>query len=81
MRDASAIDWPWLPVLAVTMPRARSSGDIAPTRLSPPRTLKAQVGLWFSCFTQIVRPVAASSSGCRISGVRGTWGATRSRAT
>jgi len=44
-RDASAIDWPWLPVLAVTMPSARSAGVIAPTRFRPPRTLKAHVGL------------------------------------
>src|ERR687891_107980 len=55
------------------MPRDRSSSDIAPTRLRPPRTLKAQVGLWFSCFTQIERPVASSRSGWRSNGVRATY--------
>jgi hypothetical protein len=79
-RDARAIDWPWFPVLAVTMPRARSSAGSDPTRFTPPRTLKAPVGLWFSCFTQRSSPVSASSSACFISGEAGTCRDTRSRA-
>ncbi len=54
-RHASAIDWPWLPVVAVITPR-RSSGVRSATRFRPPRTLNAPVGLWFSCLTKIVEP-------------------------
>jgi hypothetical protein len=78
-RQARAIDCPWFPVLAVMMPR-RSSADRLRTRLTPPRTLKAQVGLWFSCLTNTSRPVSAASSGWRRSGVRVMTGRMRSRA-
>ena len=48
--QASAIDCPWLPVVAVITPR-RSSGLRFATRFNPPRTLNAPVGLQFSCLT------------------------------
>ena len=55
---ANAIDWPWLP----SSPRSRRAPDPrmtdAPTRFRPPRTLKAPVGLWFSCLTWTSAPSA-----------------------
>ena len=62
-RAAYAIDWPWFPVEAVTRPRSRSSGVSCETRLIPPRTLNAAVGLWFSCFTHTSAPTASASAG------------------
>ena len=50
-RAAKATDWPWLPVEAAITPRRRSSSLSRLTRLIPPLTLNAPVGLWFSCFT------------------------------
>src|SRR5829696_6875716 len=47
-RAAYAIDCPWLPVDAVTIPRARSSADSSLTRKRPPRTLNAPMGWRFS---------------------------------
>jgi len=46
---ARAMDWPWLPVLAVMTPLVRSSGVSWAMRFRPPRILNAPVGLWFSC--------------------------------
>jgi hypothetical protein len=37
----------------------------------PPRTLKAPVGVWFSCFTQTSAPVRAASPGQAYWGVGG----------
>ena len=37
----------------------------------PPRTLKAPVGVWFSCFTQTSQPAARASSGQAYCGVGG----------
>jgi len=54
--------------------------ESAATRFAPPRTLKAPVGLWFSCFTRMSRPVSADRSGCFINGVGLTRRATRGRA-
>src|SRR5271167_4945012 len=38
----------------------------------PPRTLKAPMGVWFSCLTTISTPVCALSSGQAYCGVGGT---------
>ncbi len=37
----------------------------------PPRTLKAPVGVWFSCLTQTSQPAARASSGQAYCGVGG----------
>ena len=49
--EASAMDWPWLPVEAVMTPLSLSSGLSWETRLMPPLILKAPVGCMFSCLT------------------------------
>src|ERR1700683_1063806 len=38
----------------------------------PPRTLKAHVGVWFSCFTHTSQPVRLARSGQAYCGVGGT---------
>src|SRR5262249_43611150 len=38
----------------------------------PPRTLKAQVGVWFSCFTHTSQPVLLARRGQAYCGVGGT---------
>jgi hypothetical protein len=60
---ANAIDCPWFPVEAQISPRCRSSSESCETRLTPPRTLKAPTGWWFSCLTQIWVPTSSDSSG------------------
>ena len=50
-RAAKARDWPWLPVDEAISPRLRSSSESCATRLTPPRTLNAPTGWWFSCLT------------------------------
>src|SRR3954470_13600597 len=67
-RLAKAIDWPWLPVLALMTPRRRSPAGSCAIRFNPPRILNAPVGLWFSCLTHASQPSQSSSSGCRSSG-------------
>jgi hypothetical protein len=52
-----------LPVDAVITPRSRSSSESCETRLTPPRTLKAPTGWWFSCLTQTSVPTSSSSAG------------------
>ena len=61
-RAAYATDCPWLPVEAAIRPRRRSSSDSCATRLSPPRTLNAPVGWWFSCLTRTDVPTSSSSA-------------------
>src|SRR5882672_6152306 len=80
MRLANAIDWPWLPVLALTTPRRRSSGVSCAMRFRPPRILNAPVGLWFSCLTHVSQPSHSSSNGWRSSGDRCMAAYTRGRA-
>ncbi len=60
---AYATDWPWLPVEAAITPRRRSSAVSWLTRFTPPRTLNAPTGWWFSCLTRIRVPVSASRAG------------------
>jgi hypothetical protein len=48
-RAAYAIDCPWFPVEAEMTPSSRSSALSCASRLTPPRTLKAPTGWWFSC--------------------------------
>ena len=68
---AKGMDWPWLPRVAVMTP------PVSPLSLRifmctrPPRTLKAPVGVWFSCFTQVSQPVSCLSSGQAYCGVGG----------
>jgi hypothetical protein len=47
---ASATPWAWLPALAATTPRARSSGDSREIRVYAPRTLYDPARCWFSHF-------------------------------
>src|SRR5271163_4825824 len=47
---------------------------------SPPRTLKAPVGVWFSCFTHKVQPARALSFGQAYCGVGGKTLCTRAKA-
>ena len=71
-RAAKGMLWPWLPRVAVTM----RSGN-CPLRwrwskyTSPPRTLKAPMGVWFSCFSQTSQPARRHSPGQRYCGVAG----------
>jgi hypothetical protein len=51
-----------LPVEAVTTPRRRSSSLSWETRFTPPRTLKAPIGRWFSCLTKISVPTSSLSA-------------------
>src|SRR5674536_117371 len=46
------------------------------TKFSPPRTLNAPVGVWFSCLTHTSVPVARARSGQAYEGVVGTYFAT-----
>ena len=62
-RAAKATDWPWLPVEAAITPRSRSEASRCETRLTPPRTLKAPTGWWFSCLTQTSAPTSSLSPG------------------
>src|SRR5690625_785192 len=69
-RAAKARDCPWLPRVALTIPL----GGLSPPRrcsihTSPPRTLKAPIGVWFSCLTQTSQPVRSASSGQAICAV------------
>src|SRR3712207_3569694 len=45
--------------------------------MRPPRTLKAPVGVWFSCLTQTSAPARAASSGQAICGVGGKTACTK----
>ena len=60
---ANEIDWPWLPVEAVITPLRRSSSLSCETRLTPPRTLKAPTGWWFSCLTHTSVPTSSLRAG------------------
>src|SRR5438132_2172737 len=73
-REAYATDWPWLPVEAAITRRCRSSSLNRLTRLIPPRTLNAAVGLWFACFTYSSDPTRRSSGGYRRRGVGCRYG-------
>ena len=46
-------------------------------KVTPPRTLKAPVGVWFSCLTQTSAPIRALSVGQAYCGVGGTWARTK----
>jgi hypothetical protein len=48
-----------------------------PVEIVPPRTLKAPIGVWFSCFTTTSTPVYAFNSGHAYCGVGGTLARTR----
>ena len=74
LRAAKATLLPWLPRVALMTPmtpgcrwRSRSMAS------SPPRTLMAPMGVWFSCLTQTSAPARSESNGQAISGVGGTW--------
>ena len=70
---AKARLWPWLPRVAETMPLAFGWRRFsASTKVSPPRTLKAPVGLWFSCLTTASAPSRRAISGQAIAGVGGS---------
>ena len=68
---AKGSDWPWLPRVALITP------FVSPLSLRifmctrPPRTLKAPVGVWFSCLTQTSVPVSSFRSGQAYWGVGG----------
>ena len=62
-------------------PRSRSSAERCATRLTPPRTLNAPVGRWFSCLTSVSVPTSSVSPACAWSGVRGRCGAIARRAS
>ena len=68
-RAAKAMLWPWFPVEAVNSPDARSLALNCATRFSPPRTLNAPTGRWFSCFTHTLAPISALRPAYRYSGV------------
>ncbi|MNF86968.1 hypothetical protein D3C84_694200 [compost metagenome] len=72
---ASARLWPWLPRVAVTMPRASGWVRLSQCmKVMPPRTLNAPVGVWFSCLTHTVQPNRSASKGqayCAVAGI--TW--------
>ena len=71
---ANARLWPWLPRVALTMPgRSGCSRASRSTSTSPPRILKAPVGVVFSCLTHTSVPSSAASSGQAYVGVTGTW--------
>ncbi len=70
---AKARLWPWLPRVAEMIPltwgrpaRSRSA------QMTPPLTLNAPVGVWFSCLTHTSAPTASASSGQGYWGVGGT---------
>ena len=50
---------PWLPALAATTPRRRSSGESCRSRLAAPRSLKEPVIWRFSSLTKTRAPVSA----------------------
>ena len=80
-RPANAMLWPWLPRVAETSPAGATPETRSRSmKLSPPRTLNAPVGVWFSCLTQVSVRVKCSSSGQRYVGVGGTCRATTLRA-
>ncbi len=72
------IDWPWLPRVALMTPRQPGSRLRSASKYtSPPRSLKAPTGVWFSCLTQTSVASACASSGQTYCGVAGTSGAIR----
>jgi hypothetical protein len=56
-----ATDWPWFPVDDAMTPLSRSAALSCEARLTPPRTLNAPVGRWFSCLTKTVAPTRRPS--------------------
>src|SRR5262249_53556294 len=61
---ANDIDWPWLPRVAVTTPAILGCDRVRRSMyMTPPRTLNAPVGVWFSCFTHTVQPARLPSLG------------------
>src|SRR5438105_3291098 len=78
---ANEIDCPWLPRVAVTSPGTFGCERVSRSRYTmPPRTLKAPVGVWFSCLTQTVQPAKRRSFGQAYCGVGGTTRCTSSAA-
>jgi len=77
-RPAYARLWLWLPRDADTSPAGRPcSASECETKFSPPRTLNAPVGVWFSCLIHTSAPVARARSGQAYAGVVGTYSATK----
>src|SRR5580704_16678900 len=67
---ANEIDWPWLPRVAVTTPSTLGCDRVRRSMYTtPPRTLNAPIGVWFSCFTQTVQPARLRSLGHAYCGV------------
>src|SRR5215469_5301436 len=67
---AKEIDWPWLPRVAETTPAILGCDRVKRSMYTtPPRTLNAPVGVWFSCFTQTVQPPRLRSLGHEYWGV------------
>src|SRR5215475_1736621 len=61
---ANEIDWPWFPRVAVTTPPILGCDRVRRSMYTtPPRTLNAPVGVWFSCFTHTVQPARLRSLG------------------
>ena len=69
-RAAYARLWPWLPRVALMTPGKSGSRAVSvASRLRPPRTLNAPVGVWFSCLTHTSHPARCASSGHAYCGV------------
>src|SRR5215469_16261914 len=67
---AKETDWPWLPRVAETTPAILGCDRVKRSMYTtPPRTLNAPVGVWFSCFTQTVQPLRLRSLGHEYCGV------------
>src|SRR5262245_874373 len=62
-------------------PRSRSCEPSCDIKLTPPRTLKAPTGWWFSCLTKTSAWSSSFKPGYRRSGVTLRWGAIRRRAS
>src|SRR5215471_2887651 len=67
---AKEIDWPWFPRVAETTPAILGCDRVRRSRYTtPPRTLNAFVGVWFSCLTHTVQPTRLRSFGHAYCGV------------
>src|SRR5688572_7308909 len=80
LRAAQATAWPWLPALAATTPRPRSSSVSTATRLTAPRTLNDPVRCRFSAFSHTSRPASCESVAERTMGVSRAIPSSRARA-
>src|SRR5215471_15391959 len=67
---AKETDWPWLPRVAEATPAILGCDRVRRSMYTtPPRTLNAPVGVWFSCFTHTVQPLRSRSLGHEYWGV------------